>query len=183
MGSSTERQYLRMPSGIKRVLYAALLCLTSTSAWGGDIPEYKLKAAYLYNFASFTEWPVEFEDFELCVFGKDPFGSILKQIASRKINRRPITTRTVRTIEGVEGCQMIFVAPSASSHIQQIQKHIVGQPVLTVADSKGALDGGVMINMETQRGKVSFEVNLPVVKQHGLEISSKLLRLAKRVVR
>lgn len=165
------------------VVFSLLLCLLSTPVWSSEIPEYKLKAAYLYNFASFTQWPAEYEEFQLCIFGDNPFGQHLKQITSRKVKQRAIAARTVRTVESVDGCQMIFVAPSAINRINQIMNRIGDDSVLIVADSAGALDGSVMINMTTYRGKVGFEVNLPAVKAHGLEISSKLLRLARRVVR
>lgn len=151
--------------------------------WSAEIPEYKLKAAYLYNFASFTEWPVEQEKFSLCIFGDDPFGPHLKQVTARKIKHRTIAARTVRTVEGVKGCDLIFVTPSAVNRINQIDDQIADQPILVVADSPSALERGAMINMATRRGKVSFEVNLKKVKQHGLKISSKLLRLAKEVLR
>jgi hypothetical protein len=176
-----ERLSLRLSR--KGALLSFLLALLSAPSWGNEIPEYQLKAAYLYNFASFTEWPAEFDQFELCIFGEDPFGRYLRQISARKLNRRPIRLRTVRTVEGLEGCQMVFVAPAASNRISQVVKQVVNRPVLTVAETAGALEGGVMINMETRQGRVNFEVNLRAVKQHDLQISSKLLRLAGQVVR
>lgn len=167
----------------KRALFSLLLGLLTAPAWGSDIPEYQLKAAYLYNFASFTKWPVEEGAFQLCVFGKDPFGPYLKQVARKKIKRRTIQTRTVQTVEGLDGCQLVFIAPSAVNRINQVLGHVTQRAVLTVADSAGALDSGAMINMSTRSGRVNFEVNLPEARAHGLKISSKLLRLAKRVVR
>ncbi len=169
--------------GKRGVVLSFLLCLLISPAWGSDIPEYKLKSAYLYNFASFTLWPLEYETFQLCIFGDDPFGRHLKQITSRKVKRRPIAARTVRTVENIDGCQMVFVAPSAINRINQITSRIGDDPVLIVADSPGALDGGAMINMETHRGKVRFDVNLKIVTARGLKISSKLLRLAREVQR
>ena len=175
--------YFQLGLKNKRVLFSFIFCLLPTVAWGGEIPEYKLKAAYLYNFASFTEWPEKQSSFQVCIFGEDPFGKHLKQITARKIQKQIVSVRTVKTVGALEGCQMIFIAPSASSRINQVLSQIEDKPVLTIADTPGALDRGAMINMATRRGKVTFDVNLHRVKAHGLKISSKLLRLAKRVVR
>jgi len=181
VGKWIERVFERVAGKLFAVLLSAtVICLPVTAA---EIPEYKLKAAFLYNFASFTAWPEDSATFQLCIFGEDPFGSHLKQITSRKRKKHAIEARVVQTIKGLNGCQLVFIAPSASNRINQVQDSIAGKPVLTVADSSGALESGVMVNMETRKGMVYFEVNLRQARQHNLTMSSKLLRLAKRVVR
>lgn len=174
---------LLLPHRMVAALSGLLLLSFSTSA--AEIPEYKLKAAYLYNFAVFTEWEEASmrDPFQLCIFGEDPFRDKIKRVTSRTIHDRSVKARTVKTLEGLAGCQMVFIAPSANKRISQVVAHLERQPVLMVADQKGALNHGVMVNMMTRRGKVQFDINLKAVKKSGLSMSAKLLRLARKVIR
>ncbi len=176
-GVSTPLQWRRR---ISQALLSLVLCLHVISV-SAEVPEYRLKAAYLYNFASFTQWPVEHGDFQLCVFGSNPFGSYLEQIAKKQLRQRTIQTRIIKTVKEIEGCDLVFVTPLAGDRISQVLKRVEGLPVLTVADSAGAFEAGVMINLQTESDKVQFDVNLAVARQSHLRVSSKLLRLARRV--
>jgi hypothetical protein len=173
------------------------------AVWGEEVPEYKLKAAYLYNFSTFTTWPDQGKShFEFCVYGKSPFGAALDHIRGKRTGSLPIKVRTTQTLEGVAGCQLIYIAPSAINKLGQVLGSVAQYPVLTVSDNPGGLEPpfstvqcspsvsdnpgglerGVMINMVTVKGRITFEVNLAEVERHGLKMSSKLLRLAKRII-
>ena len=153
------------------------------AVWGEEVPEYKLKAAYLYNFSTFTTWPDQGKShFEFCVYGKSPFGAALDHIRGKRTGSLPIKVRTTQTLEGVAGCQLIYIAPSAINKLGQVLGSVAQYPVLTVSDNPGGLERGVMFNMVTVKGRITFEVNLAEVERHGLKMSSKLLRLAKRII-
>ncbi len=179
-------QTLRTPGTILRQLLLLLLVgygLTPALSSAGNIPEYKLKAAYLYNFASFTSWPEYGETFHLCIFGENPFRKNLDRIRSKRIVGRPIKIHLINTIESLDPCQLVFISAEAKNRMNQVLEHVANQPILTIADTPKALNSGIVINMSSGGKRVSFEVNLTAAKRQGLKISSKLLRLAKRVVK
>jgi hypothetical protein len=172
-----------MPSRI-RILAPPLawLLLWAAAGQAAEVSEYKLKAAYLYNFAAFTEWPADTPSvLQLCIHGRDPFGADLAQIEGKQVGGRTLAIRPSGGLEGLKGCQLVYIAPTEINNLARILDVLRGRPVLTVADSDGAVDQGVGINMSTVQRKVSFQVNLGTVRRAGLNLSSKLLRLATEV--
>ncbi len=146
------------------------------------LPEFRLKAAFLYNFVAFTEWPNDRESsMNLCMYGKSPFGEEIEALNGRSVNGRHIAIRREIQIESLKGCHVIFITSSAVQNLSHVIDNIKDQPVLTVSDSQGATHQGVMINMSIENGKIVFEVNLAAARRIGLNISSQLLRLAKEV--
>ncbi len=159
-----------------------VLCVVSAPALSANVPEYKLKAAYLYNFASFTTWPEYDQQFDICIYGHSPFGKNLNRIRAKKVAGHPIRINYIETLNDLERCQLVFIAQDGDT-LKQVINHINGKPILTIADTPGALAKGVIINMVTVNKRVAFEVNLTAAKRNGLKISSKLLRLATTVAR
>jgi hypothetical protein len=148
-----------------------------------DLPEYRLKAAFLYNFALFTEWPADVGNtLRLCVLGADPFGSELDGLQGKAVGERSITLQRKAGIEGLKGCQIVFIAPAAAGQLPRALEALEGQTVLTVADSPGAARQGVALNMAVVQNKVSFEANLRAARAAKVNLSSKLLRLATEVI-
>ncbi|WP_428422507.1 YfiR family protein [Methylibium sp.] len=149
---------------------------------GDNLPEYRLKAAFLYNFAVFTEWPIEVgTTLKLCVLGRDPFGPELDELNGKAIGGRSLVVQRLAGSQPLSGCQVLFIAPSAIGGLPRVLEAVSGSPVLTVADSPHAAREGVAINMAVRDSKVLFEVNLKAVRGARLNLSSKLLRLAKEV--
>ncbi len=145
-------------------------------------PEYRVKAGFLYNFISFTEWPPKVgSPLPLCVYGENPFGTELEALEGKTVGGRSLTIRITRNLEELKGCRVVFVASSAIDSLPRILDTLQGEPVLTVADTADALDRGVEINMSIRQGKVAFAVNLAATRQAQLMLSSKLLRLASEV--
>jgi hypothetical protein len=167
------------------LLLAALFAVPG-SARAQVAEEYELKAAFLYNFAKFVDWPpAAFPDpngsFRICVLGKDPFGASLQaavggeEIAGHKLAVADILSRPA-------GCQILFISRSERDQTAQILAAVRDSPVLTVGDAPGFLEQGGIINFLLEGTKVRFEINNEAAVRARLTISSKLLQLARRVV-
>jgi len=164
-------------------LLTMLIACCAMPVWSDSVPEYQLKAGFLYNFSTFTEWPAEVgETLNLCVYGQDPFGNYLDELQGKTVGDRALAARRVSNLDRLEGCQIVFIARSASDKLPQVLNKLEGRPVLTVADSPGAIRQGVALNMVIQQNRVTFEANLAAVRGNGLNLSSRLLRLATEVI-
>ena len=163
---------------------ALALCAAAPAVRAADdLPEYRLKAAFVYNFALFTEWPAAVgSTLHLCVFGPDPFGIELDGLQGKAVGERSIAVQRKTGVDGLKGCQIVFVSPSATAQLPRVLEALEGQAVLTVADSPGAARQGVALNMAVNQNKVSFEANLKAARAARLNLSSKLLRLATEVI-
>jgi hypothetical protein len=170
---------------LQRAMFAlALLGLPSlgTSAFADESPEYRLKAAFLYNFVLFTEWPGgTAATLHLCVVGQDPFGSEIDVLEGKKAGGRAITVVRKAAGAALGECDIVFIAASAIGTLPRVLEGLHGRPVLTVADSAGAARRGITLNLTVSQDKVGFEANLQAARGAGLVLSSKLLRLASEV--
>lgn len=167
----------------RALLVGAALAAAWAPARAQELPEYRLKAAFLYNFAAFTEWPAEVgPTLALCLFGGDPFGAEIEPLQGKKVGERTLALHRKGNPESLKGCHVVFVAPAAIGQLPRVLEAVRGQPVLTVADSAGAVHQGAALNMAVTQGRVTFEANLVAARQSRLNLSSKLLRLATEVV-
>jgi len=180
-----------MSRKIIRLIFIIALCIT-VSSWPNahaDPPpsrEYVIKAVFLYNFAKFVEWPAEAfpnrrAPLTLCILGKDPFGLALDSIKGKKVRGRKLVIQHLARIEDLEQCHILFISASEEIRLPQILSTIRGMSILTVSDMKRFVQHGGIINLVTIETKVRFEINVGVAHLAGLEISSKLLKLAKIV--
>jgi hypothetical protein len=152
--------------------------------------EYAIKAAYLYQFARYVEWPPnafanETAPLIIGVLGTDPFGGVLDEIArSKRIEGHTIVIRRFASMADYTPCHILFIASSVSPEEKAaaIQK-ARGSAVLLVGEEPGFADEGGMINFFMDENKIRFEINTENAKQDRLKISSKLLSLAKIVGR
>lgn len=168
-------------STLKRVLLLAG-CLLAGGAHAQATPEYRAKAGFLYNFVAFTEWPARVgSPLPLCVYGASPIGLELVSLEGKSVGGRTLTVRNPASIEQLRGCRVVFVSGAAIDSLPRILETLQGEPVLIVADSNGALDAGVSINMLVRQSRIAFEVNLAAARRADLNLSSKLLRLASEV--
>ncbi len=165
---------------------ACLLCLAfcaGVRAAEPELTEYQVKAAYLYNFISFTEWPADTAaELRLCVYGPDPFGTEIDALHGKNVGGRTLVVARVTTVGRLDSCQIVFLSREVVSNLPRILDELRGQTVLTIADSPGAVQDGVAINMRNDASRVSFEVNLGAVHRQGLNLSFRLLRLATEVL-
>lgn len=145
--------------------------------------EYDLKAVFLYNFATFVEWPRsafarEDSPFVIGVLGQDPFGSALDEVvAGERVKGRPLVVRRCRTIEEASACHILFISASERDRLAAILQAVQGRPVLTVADMPRFVEAGGVIGFSTSV-RVQLHVNATAARQSQLTISSKLLRVA-----
>ena len=175
----------------RRVLWAlgmVVFLLSGTRAQSPAAGEYQIKAAFLFNFAKFVEWPSSsFSNaaapLRICVFGRDPFGDELLNITKDKtVNGRKLEVDQGVDLEVARTCQILFISSSEKRHMKEILAGLGGTSVLTVAENEGFAEQGGMINFVLENSRVQFEVNRKTAGQAGLKISSKLLSVAKLVV-
>ena len=147
--------------------------------------EYRIKAAFIYNFAKFTRWPAgSFSDGEapldFCIYGEVPFGGALEAVAGNTIRGRKVAVRRIAAIEASDGCHLLFISDSESERLAGILAALNDRPVLTVADMPDFTRAGGIINLKTtEEDKLRFEINTGSAKRAGLKFSSKLLSLAE----
>jgi hypothetical protein len=163
---------------------SALLGYKSPFQEGTVVRENKVKAAFLYNFTQFVEWPAEvFSDeqapFVIGIVGKDSIGGFLSQIVQDEhVNGRSIVLRFYETvIPEVRNSQILFVQKSFGS-IEELMKTVAGKPVLTISDHKDFMRMGGMLRFYVEDGRVRFEINRRAASEAKLVLSPKLLKLA-----
>jgi YfiR/HmsC-like len=151
----------------------------------GGFSEYQVKAAFLYNFGKFVEWPTNgFASTNapllIGVYGENPFGNDLATVVEgRTIDGHPVAARTVSQNE-LKSCQILFIAQSEQKNIKKILGELDGAGVLTVTENMGSPESGVMINFILQDDRIRFEINNTAAEKVGLKLSSKLLMLATK---
>jgi hypothetical protein len=152
----------------------------------GVAPEYEVKAAFLFNFTKFVEWPPaaysdERSPLKICVLGNDPFGKTLHSLTGEEVGGRRLSLMHPENLKDLESCHVLYVSRSERERLAQILAAVRSAPVLTVADTPGFIDQGGMINFILEGSKVRFDVNQEAAERAGLKISSRLLALAKHV--
>lgn len=161
-----------------------VLALACSGAMVAGTPEYAVKAAYLYNFAKFTEWPSSELSGSLtfCVYGKDPFGGFLDEaVRGKQAHGLPVVVRRLPAgNERVDGCQVLFFGSTAL--IESALSRLQGRSLLTVGESDGFSERGGMIGLVMDHGSIRFDINLAAIAATRLQVSSRLLEIG-RVVR
>lgn len=163
-----------------------LILLGTSMGHAATVSQADVKAAFLYNFAKFVEWPAEAFSSEtapiqLGVFGDEEFGDKLKTLLSDKqAHGRSFEVKTFSNPQEAKNFQIVFVAGSETRRTPQIMEATRKSPVLTIGESEQFLDAGGMINFVIEDAQLRFEVNPESAQKVKLEISSKLLRLAKK---
>lgn len=147
--------------------------------------EYAIKAALLYNFSKFVTWPDEesppTEHFEICVYGRDPYGETIDAVSQRQTKGRPISiVRYGRLTAG--DCQIAFIGQSETYRLEEAITFFRDKPILTISETPNFVDKGGMIGLISDQSRVNFEINLRAARTARLAVSSQLLRIARRVV-
>ena len=172
-------------SWIKRMSRICLLVgLASSGAWArsADLTEYQLKAAFLYNFAVFTEWPADVgPSLNLCILGPDPFGEEINELAGKAVGNRTLAIQRKNIGESLRACQMVYISAQAFRNLTKVLDEVRDRPILTVADTAGAARQGVALNMAVHQNRITFEASQVAARANRLTLSSKLLRLATEV--
>jgi hypothetical protein len=164
-----------------RTTLALMWLVFGQNAGADEGGEAALKAAYLYNFALYTEWPELPPAFQFCIAGKDDFGDALDAIARKQITGRSIHVRRLGEGETAAECTLLFVPAQEKAHLGRLLAPLATRPVLTITDIGIGLEGGAMLHLSSEQGHLSFGVNQTVARIAGLNFSAKMLRLARRV--
>ena len=144
--------------------------------------EYTVKAAYLYKFAPFVEWPPTAfasaaSPFQLCVLGRDPFGASLDQaVSGQRVGGRPVAVRRLERVDAGSGCHLLYLGASRNQTADEALRAVRGSPILTVAD--GGREVGAIIRFVVRDNRVRFEIDTGAAAANHVTISSKLLALA-----
>jgi hypothetical protein len=164
---------------------AALPGIVATPApAASSAAEYEVKAAFIYNFSRFVQWPPSDLDkpFVVGILGKDPFGAVLDEsLNGKRADGREVVVRRFSRIENAAESNILFVSSSEEANLEQIVKGLHSLPVLTIGETSRFAERGGMINLTTQGNRIRFEINLDAIERSGLKVSSQLLRLAKIV--
>jgi hypothetical protein len=166
------------------VLAAALLAPLAAFAQG----EVQIKAAFLYKFGGFVEWPAgafarSDSPFSIGVIGAEPVAAELEQIsAGRTVQGRPVQVKRLRRGESLAGLHVLFVGQPEAVRLAEILAGARNLPLLVVTESENALTQGSVINFVAVDDKVRFDVALPPAERGQLRISARLLAVARKVV-
>ena len=151
--------------------------------------EYEIKAAFLFHFAQFVEWPARaFKDanspLTYCTFGADPFrGSLDESLRGKTIGERRIRVQHLKQAEGIQDCQVLFIGGAETKRAAAgILANVKGSAILTVGESQDFAEDGGMIEFCLEGNKIRFNINLATVSEAKLKMSARLLTLAKTVI-
>ena len=162
-----------------RLVLVVALALASTVLQGQEVPlEYRVKAAFLFNFAKFVEWPPDAVGgpLQICVAGRNVFGDALADtVRGENINGRPLAIRVI--LEPEPGCHIIFVPRGAAT--AAYLRAARSSPALTVGEIPDFIAQGGIVNFTVEGTSVRFEIDPEAAERVGLRISSRLLRLAR----
>lgn len=159
----------------------------TTQVQGSTPTEYEVKAAYLYNFGRFVEWPPKSTpagdtSFPICVLGHDPFGNTLDAaLAGETIDGRTLIAKRILKPQDAENCRILFISSSEEGQLTEILATLDRSAVLTVSDIPQFVSRGGIIQFNLVENRVRFEINLTSAERAGLTMSSQLLKLATRV--
>ncbi|CAN5218649.1 hypothetical protein BH24PSE2_BH24PSE2_21730 [soil metagenome] len=194
MNKNNEKQarHQALPAGRIRLRVVAWLlacgCLAAaapgTAQQAAPSPD-QVKAAFLYHFGAFVEWPsgaAPQEAITIAVLGAPRVAEELRQIVpGRTVQNRPVQVREIDSIDELADAQILFIGDSQGKRVQKLLDAIRGRPVLSVTQADDGLEKGAMINFALVDRRVRFEVSLSAAEQAGLELSSRLLAIALHV--
>jgi len=181
------------PSPFLRALSVVGLCLFCLSAVGPPglwaqqtVNEAQLKAAFIKNFLQYVEWPSTSqrdENLILCTLGEADIHEALVSLSrARLIDGRPIQPAYHPNPEGVEFCHLLFVSRSEERSFEEVLERLEGRSVLTVSDMDGFAESGGMIGFLVEGTNLTFEINVDNAREAEIEIRSRLLGAAHRVI-
>lgn len=176
---------------MKRLLAIAIVALMTAGAARGaaaraagdaDQPgEYQVKAAFLANFLQFLDWPpgsVGGETVLICVIGELPDPRAFEDLRGELVRDKRLQVRTAVSVDALRECNVVFIAPAEDRRLPRILDALRGAGVLTLGDTEGFAEQGVMINFSMRQRRVRFEINVRAIRSEGFSISAKVLRLA-----
>lgn len=168
---------------------AASICRFPAGATAEEIPEFAVKAAYIYKFGTFIEWPNNAfasttSPATLCIVGNDPFGPTLDKVGDEQhLGTHAFVVRRMKTVTRESGCQILYIDGSDARRAAQLLETVKGESILTITDGAQSTDATGIINFIITDKRVRFEIDDQAAAVNKLVISSKLLGLAKSTKR
>ncbi len=148
------------------------------------LDEYAVKAAFVFNFIRFIQWPdtafpSEDAPFRLCFIGRDDTGKQFKVIQGKKNGKRSLNVNQSKTLKTPETCDILFISKDVDPMLSKsLLEAVRGKPVLTIGESKNFTKQGGIINFFSKNNRLHFEINISGAKEQNLKLSSRLLNLA-----
>jgi YfiR/HmsC-like len=179
----TKRRLLLVTTSLMLLIGSA----ATVPAQDSSSSEYLIKAGFIYNFAKLVDWPTSAfpqpdSPIVIGILGADPFGSILDKVfAGKKVNDHGFVIKRIKSASDAKDCHILFVSSSETARISDAIRLTKSMPILTISEIPGFANRGGIINLTLQDSKVRFEVNVDAARAADLNISSRLLALAKIV--
>lgn len=176
---------------VRRWLVVATACIAvlpgSNAMPAPPAAEYQVKAAYLFNFSQFVEWPTTAyasadAPFVIGILGEDPFGGALDQVVrGESLSGHPLVVKRFRDADEIAGCNILFIGRGEAPRLEQTLQAVRGRHILTVTDFTGAESRAAIIVLKTENNRIRMRINIDEARANDLVISSKLLRPAEVV--
>jgi hypothetical protein len=177
---------MRIGATLTFVLGWLLVTAAGARAQESQPSEHQVKAAFIFNFAKFIDWPpAAFPDVKaplvIGVFGDKPFFADLERAVQGKIvNARTVLVKECQTIEEAAQCQILFIGASEKGRLPKIFAGLVSTNVVTISEDDGFIKAGGAINFFREGKRIRFEINDELAKRASFRIDSKLLGLSKK---
>jgi hypothetical protein len=179
---------LLMRARVRSALAATVLIaigLAHPAAQVASVDEGDIKAAFLYNFTKYIEWPhgaLDAGEFRICVMGEGTFVTNLEGIiAGESIDGHPVAVRRPTSAEEARSCHILFLEDFEPERAHALIGSLKHAAILTVGDTPDFLASGGMIGFVREGGRMRFDVDTAAAQRAGLSVSSRLLRVARRV--
>jgi len=168
------------------VVCVGMLCLGRPLALGA-VDEYPVKAAFVYNFVQFVEWPAgAFANpkapLEITILGQDPFnGALDRAVAGKTANGHPLVVKHVGNANDLQRCHVLFVPAPSQDQFSSAQQKLGSANLLTIGEADNFNDSGGVIHLYTDSNHIRFDISRGAAEKAALHVSAKLLKLAKTV--
>ncbi len=169
---------------IVSIILSMFYTCTGTNAWAEEIEEYAVKAAFVFNFIKFIQWPKtsfshDDSPYKLCFIGDAAVAEQFKKLDGALDGARKISVTHLFSIKKCKKCNILFISRNADKlFMEKIISRVKGKPVLTIGETKDFTKFGGIINFFLTNNRLHFEININAADQQGLKFSSRLLKLA-----
>ncbi len=184
-GTYTEPVLIKKLNKILIVAFVSLWAhlMTPSDSSGAAPMEYQVKAAFIYKFINFIEWPAKAwknaeDTLVIGVLGENPILEALHSLPLNKVQNRQIKIKRIKNLQDLKSTHIVFIDESEKPDLKNILDHLKETWVLTISDTKEFAKMGGMINFFLDNEKIRFEMNPEAAEEAELKISSKILRLA-----
>jgi hypothetical protein len=180
---SLRKQNSRCLETLRGVALGCAVLWSSAAPCQATLPDYQIKAAFLYHFTQFIEWPSSGDDlFAICVAGDRALRGALEELTRGKlVGTQPIRVRQITDPGEAHACHVVFIGVSGDAKRQQFLAGVHDLDVLTVGEEPGFRAQGGMIELFLEDNRIRFDINEQALREAHLRASSKLLRLARRL--